>query len=436
MTPDLQFLDAAGPTKAFASVPVVHPAVVTLVHDGSAESAAHAETLQKRIEDMVVSIHDSVSVTAASCAHDLNGSSTCATCSDPDVRKLLVLIAAQPLADSASFDWWLAGGSERRILPVMAVGSKPVTLLPPRLRYVNAFFWNRSPDEAAGAVLAAAGLTPESRRLFISYRRLETEPLAEQLFEAFNRVGFNVFLDRFVVPPGVDFQRRLDQELGDKAMVLVLESEQISSSSWTAHEIEYCVRYRLGRFALRLPHGMGGTHVERLPSIDDDLRRTLAASDFQKPPVTVHSPLVAPFLQWGRLNGVELDAVVRDIQAQHDLALLRRRHAIVTSMDLALDGAGATSRSFRADGLLTVKAKTGRGYALWLTIRPPELPDFHSAHTAAAPAACRGVVVGPLALLEPDTRRRLDWLSSVCDFVCADEGQILEVAKGVARGDL
>jgi hypothetical protein len=436
MMPDLQLLNAAGPTKAFASVPVVHPAVVTLVHDGSAESAAHAETLQKRIEEIVISIHESVNVTAASCAHDLDGSSTCATCSDPDTRKLLVLVAAHSLADCAAFDWWLSGGSERRILPVMPAGSHPETLLPPRLRHVNAFFWNHSPGEAAGAVLAAAGLTPESRRLFISYRRLETEPLAEHLFEAFNRAGFSVFLDRFVVPPGVDFQRRLDQELGDKAMVLVLESEKLSSSSWTAHEIEYCVRYRLGCFALHMPHGMGGAPVERLPSISDGLRYALAASDFEKPPVTVHPSLGDPFLQWGRLNGDVLDKEVQEIRKQHDLALLRRRHAIVTSMGLALDGAGATSRSLRADGLLTVKAKTGRGYALWLTTRPPELPDFHSAHTAAVPVACRGVVVGPIALLEPDTRRRLDWLSGVCEFVCKDEGDLLKVAEGIARGDL
>ena len=50
---------------------------------------------------------------------------------------------------------------------------------------------------------------------FVSY--------ADQLFDALTHARFDVFFDRFRVDPGVDFQRRLTEELAHKSMVLLLE---------------------------------------------------------------------------------------------------------------------------------------------------------------------------------------------------------------------
>ena len=72
--------------------------------------------------------------------------------------------------------------------------------------------------------MSRADITTEITRIFISYRRLETLPVALQLFDRLTHEGFDVFLDRFSIPPGYDFQRRLNQELEDKSMVILLES--------------------------------------------------------------------------------------------------------------------------------------------------------------------------------------------------------------------
>ena len=53
------------------------------------------------------------------------------------------------------------------------------------------------------AILARAGVTSVDRRVFISYRRVETEPIAGQLFESLTRLNFGVFLDTVSVDPGV-----------------------------------------------------------------------------------------------------------------------------------------------------------------------------------------------------------------------------------------
>jgi hypothetical protein len=74
---------------------------------------------------------------------------------------------------------------------------------------------------------------------------------------------------------------------------------------------------------------------------------------------------------------------------------------------------------------------------VWITTRPPELPDFHVTYTGAAhPPNTVGVVVGHRALLEPESRRRLEWLSGVCKLVFVDEGQMVAASERIAAGTL
>ena len=87
---------------------------------------------------------------------------------------------------------------------------------------------------------------------------------------------FDVFLDRFAVEPGVDFQRRLDEDLGDKAFVLLLESPELRQSRWVRHEILYAHSRRIEILALTLP---GTASSELVPTIDDAFRLRLDPSD-------------------------------------------------------------------------------------------------------------------------------------------------------------
>lgn len=138
------------------------------------------------------------------------------------------------------------------VLPVMPKSGDPATL-PESLRKQNIAFWQHSIDELALTVLGRAGVTSLDRRVFISYRRIESEPMAGQLFDALARLNFNVFLDTVSVDAGVDFQDRLFEQLADKSMIVLLHSETFSQSRWTMAEVEYARRHELSVLIYRLP---------------------------------------------------------------------------------------------------------------------------------------------------------------------------------------
>ncbi len=117
-------------------------------------------------------------------------------------EKLLVLLCAAPMPQANG----IAGNNT---LTVFRKGASPTTYLPEGpLRALNAQFWDRNITECIPAILSRSGLSLPDQRIFISYRRLEAQPLAEQLFDALTHEGFDVFLDRFSIRPGIDFQTR------------------------------------------------------------------------------------------------------------------------------------------------------------------------------------------------------------------------------------
>ena len=107
--------------------------------------------------------------------------------------------------------------------------------VPASLQRVNGSPWptGTPAGPTANSALRLVGLTEEDRRAFLSYRRSDATAMAEQLRTALTDQRWNVFLDRFSVPPAVDFQARLDRELADKAFVLLVESPEASASPWS-----------------------------------------------------------------------------------------------------------------------------------------------------------------------------------------------------------
>ena len=78
-------------------------------------------------------------------------------------------------------------------------------------------------ESIANLVLEALSLLRQSRRLFISYRRIESRGVALQLYSLLDERGFDVFLDTHGVRPGEPFQEILWQRLADSDVVVLLE---------------------------------------------------------------------------------------------------------------------------------------------------------------------------------------------------------------------
>jgi hypothetical protein len=415
--------------KAFSGVPAVVPCLIVLDCGRGGEAAKRTSVLLKELEDVLLGSGPSVTVSQEPAVVD---PTRLPVFQETAGQKLLVLVYdAQPFALPSWLAAWLS--KDAVVLPVFPKGSDPFQSLPVSLQAINAKFWSDEITECTSNILAGVGLTLAEQRIFLSYRRLETQPLAEQLFDALTHEGFDVFLDRFTIEPGVNFQQRLTQELVDKSMVLLLESAQVETSQWTEHEIQFAKRRQLGLLAVQMPD-----RPEPLASIDVDLRIQLAQVDFLAPPTLVAAPQnpALPFSQWGRLKDDKLKEVILRAQATHDRAAFRRRRNLRTNAEASLRKAGLIPSPIPDSGLMTVNNSSP--YALWLTTRPPELSDFHYTH-ARVPVTnpkTKGVVIGPTADLETMRRDRLAWLSGLCQFACLDEDDLPEAAELMKKGQL
>lgn len=111
--------------------------------------------------------------------------------------------------------------------------------LPECLRHINALLVapDQNIDRVVSLVLESFRLLRRERRLFISYRRDDSQGAANQLYDALDAHGFDVFIDTRTVPPAVDFQDELWHRLADTDVVVLLDTEGFRGSRWTSEEL-------------------------------------------------------------------------------------------------------------------------------------------------------------------------------------------------------
>lgn len=424
---------------AFSGVPAARASWIVLQSSGSDRGRGYVQKLRTEIEAVLMG---SIPGVRRSVVAGAPFPASAPDASHQGRLRVLVLVGSEDAAfrDTAWFNAW---ESE----PDACV----MTVLPPArfedlfdaqirgdathlLRRVNGAVWQVQITEVLPAVLARSEVTSAVPRVFISYRRVETLPVALQLFDRLTHEGFEAFLDRFSIPPGFDFQRRLSQELEDKSMILLLDSPSVPKSRWTQHEINYAKRNRLGLMVVRMPN------VDATAAVDaTDALVRLALNDFTSAPSALPDPddASATLTQWPRLTDAALDRVIAEIKSSHADVLFRRRHRLRTDVAYALRAAGVDC-DCPAVGPLVARTTAGE-HLVWVTTRPPQVEDFqslYSAHAARpnAPYPPRGVIVGPQAALEPDRQARLRWLHKVTDCRSFDEGNLAEIAQRFVHG--
>lgn len=142
------------------------------------------------------------------------------------------------------------------ILPVVPDLSQYARLVPAPLHPINGLEIDAtSPDFTAvvNLVLENLSLLRRSRRLFLSYRRHESTPVAQQLRVAFDGHGYDAFLDTNSVPKSDEFQAVLWHRLLDSDVMVVLDTTDFLSSRYTQLEIANASAMAVGMLQVLWP---------------------------------------------------------------------------------------------------------------------------------------------------------------------------------------
>ena len=286
------------------------------------------------------------------------------------------------------------------VLPVIPK-STPGTIkdsLPTQIAHLNAVDWDQDRTLALAAILRLLGLAEDKRRVFLSYVRRDTAEIAEQLHRALQERQFDVFLDRFSVPPGDDFQRRLTEDLADKAFLLLLESDGIRESRWVQHEVNYALTHRIGVLAVTMP----SVAEDRQAPVDEAFRVRLSSDD----------------LGGNRLTPVALDALLERIELSHARALRRRREQLIGSLIDHLMAAGCSCDPL-ADWAIIASAEDRVPGAFLITPRSPRTEDLRElarehdrARSSAGIMDMTASLVHDVAHMAEDQADLLSWVGA------------------------
>ena len=392
----LQNRDGSFICEKFDHLPSPKSANIAICFTDNNQSEQLAIELRTKLINAITNLKSNFISSLAPCGGHVVHFSGCQALNNPDNLKLLIVISdgmISTFADDSVLTW------TQTILPVLPLGH-PVTL-PQPFKIPQVAFWRDHIDEVIPTIFGLIGISEEDQRIFISYRRDDTTAFAEQLFDRLHHEGFDVFLDRFSINPGVNFQNRLYQELADKAMIVFLESPTFLSSPWIQLEIAFAKKYRLGLLALNIDGS------PKIPSIDNEYRRDLILSDTT-----------------GLLDIPGLNNLVTDIRQQHSVALYRMKNYLNNNVVAALESVGAAT-TFDQNGFISV-ADDGRklNYKIWATPRPPKVNDYH--YTDISHSDGEKVIIGPE--FRENKREQLNtWLSRKSAVQYFNEGEILKL---------
>jgi hypothetical protein len=288
------------------------------------------------------------------------------------------------------------------IVPMLRAHDTAENVLPSRVAHLNAAHWDEANTVAVWSVVRALGLTEEGRRIFLSYRRTDTSILAEQLHTALTQHGFDVFLDRFGVKIGDNFQRRIDIELSNKAFVLILESQNVNDSPWVHHEITYALANGLAILGVALP-GLPATSLVR--TLDGSARYRLVESE----------------MDGDHLTDNALNDVLEQVEREHSRLLRRRRNQILGGLRdfLFMNGCNVEMVDEWAV-LASAEGKVPEVFSV--TPFAPEPADLHRIDlvrrrlTGEHETKHRGTLVHESVDLDPDLAELIEWVGSSHDL--------------------
>lgn len=398
----LQRLSLAGTNSActgFIDVLIALPSRVVVTADVGADSYGD------ELHGCLMSTFRSMAQATEACSGP--GFLQCWATQTAAANNLLVVVAGQKPPSrslvSAVDEWRRAGLTTIGVVPW---GNDPRSVLPPAMATEVSLFWTGTPCQVLDEILELALLTREHRRVFVSYAHNDGQSLAEEVFEEMSQRRFDVYLDRFRTPPGSDFLERIEDELIDKAMVVVVETPGALGSAWVRHEVISALNRRLGLAALNPGKGRG------FDFIAEAFRHRLSAP----------------------LNRAALAAF---IIKQHREALMRQKLTLLRSIEREFS-AGAPPANIQVHGSgchIDLSSTPPRSYEVGLSTRIATLHSMRLTDERAHAKAAKPVIIHRRPY-SPARRADLDWMIDQADAVQVDIGLLHSFAQRAKAGTL
>lgn len=142
------------------------------------------------------------------------------------------------------------------VIPVVSNLKKVAEQIPDEIITLNAFLLEGAQNVSSlvNRVMEGLSLLRQTRRLFISYRRVESRVAAVQLYEHLDACGYDVFLDTHSIKPGEIFQEELWHRLVDTDVVVLLNTPEFLQSRWTKEELAQASSMSIGVIQLIYPN--------------------------------------------------------------------------------------------------------------------------------------------------------------------------------------
>lgn len=141
------------------------------------------------------------------------------------------------------------------ILPVVSSLERYRSHVPPALHPINGTAATTDDELTAVAarLVEELGLVRQRRQAFVSYCRKDSSKAAQQVYQALDQRGWQVFLDTHSVTVGAPFQPVLWDRLNDADLLVLLDTPGAVASRWVEEELARASNLGIGLLQLVWP---------------------------------------------------------------------------------------------------------------------------------------------------------------------------------------
>lgn len=276
------------------------------------------------------------------------------------------------------------------IVPVVHHAGNFSKEAPQSLRPLNGLALDRnSIPELAYSLLECAGLLPNQRRVFISYRRGVATDAALKLYAALSARAFDAFLDTHKLHPGDYFQEVLWQRLSECDVLLMLDSVDYFASRWTSAEFGRAMVRGLALVRVGWPT------VAVHPRAQAAVNLQLSESDFDG--------------AGAQLNDAAVKRICEVVEEARTKSVATRFRNLINTLDDMVTRIGGKIDGISLRRAITIRLPDGRQIAAYPTLGAPTLHTLHDATTDnhTPPVA---VIYDDVGLSEKTWRTPMSWL--------------------------